>query len=219
MVLRLILGDQLNHNHTWFQEKDHNVLYVMMEMRQETDYVRHHIQKIIGFFSAMRLFAQHLENQGHTFTYLRLDDERNTQSLSKNLEWIIEQNQITQFEYQLPDEYRLDEQLKAFSSTINIATKPYETEHFLSHRKELGEFFKGKKTFLMESFYRMMRKKYGILMDGNEPLTGQWNYDADNRKKLPKDHRPIEPLVFSRDVSEMYKLVQNQEIKTIGSVN
>lgn len=71
----------------------------------------------------------------------------------------------------------------------------------------------------MENFYRMMRKKYDILMEGNEPLTGQWNYDADNRKKLPKNHRPVEPLTFNKDVSEMYELVQNQEIKTIGRVN
>jgi len=219
MVLRLILGDQLNHHHSWFQEKDDNSLYVMMEMRQETDYVKHHIQKVIGFFAAMRSFAQNLENQAHNILYLRLDDKRNTQSLTQNLQWIIEQKQITQFEYQLPDEYRLDVQLKAFSATLTIPTKVYDTEHFLSHRNELGDFFKGKKTFLMESFYRMMRKKYGILMDGNEPLTGQWNYDADNRKKLPKDHRPIEPLVFSRNVSDIYELVQNQEIKTIGSVN
>ena len=71
----------------------------------------------------------------------------------------------------------------------------------------------------MENFYRMMRKKYDILMDGKEPLTGQWNYDADNRKKLPKNHRPVEPLTFDKDVSEIYDLVQNQEIKTIGRVN
>lgn len=219
MVLRLILGDQLNNNHSWFQEKSSTTLYVMMEMRQETDYVRHHIQKLIGFFSAMRLFAQNLENQGHKLTYLRIDDERNTQSLTQNLEWLIEQNKVTQFEYQLPDEYRLDVQLKAFSASLNITTKIFDTEHFLSQRKEIGDFFKGKKTFLMESFYRRMRKKYDILMDGNEPLTGQWNYDADNRKKLPKDHRPIEPLVFCRDVTEIYELVQKQEIKTIGSLN
>jgi deoxyribodipyrimidine photolyase-related protein len=219
MVLRLILGDQLNNNHSWFQEKSSNTLYIMMEMRQETDYVRHHIQKLIGFFSAMRLFAQNLENQGHQVIYLHLDNERNTQSLTQNLEWLIEQNQVTQFEYQLPDEYRLDEQLKAFSASLNITTKIFDTEHFLSQRKEIGDFFKGKKTFLMESFYRRMRKKYDILMDGNEPLTGQWNYDADNRKKLPKDHRPIEPLVFCRDVTEIYELVQKQEIKTIGSLN
>jgi deoxyribodipyrimidine photolyase-related protein len=219
MVLRLILGDQLNHNHSWFQEKNSDTLYVMMEMRQETDYVKHHIQKVIGFFSAMRLFAQNLENQGHQVIYLSLDNERNTQSLIQNLVWLIEQNKVTQFEYQLPDEYRLDELLNAFSAAINITTKIFDTEHFLSQRKEIGEFFKGKKTFLMESFYRRMRKKYDILMDGNEPLTGQWNYDADNRKKLPKGHRPIEPLIFCRDVSEIYELVQNQEIKTIGSVN
>ncbi len=219
MVLRLILGDQLNHNHSWFQEKNNNILYVMMEMRQETDYVNHHIQKILGFFSAMRSFSQFLENQTHNVLYLRLDDERNTQFLTQNLAWIIEQNKITHFEYQLPDEYRLDEQLKSFSASLKISTRTFETDHFLSTRTELSEFFKGKKTFLMESFYRMMRKKYGILMEGNEPLTGQWNYDADNRKKLPKTHRPVEPLVFDKDVSEIYKLVQKQEIVTIGNVN
>lgn len=219
MVLRLILGDQLNHHHTWFQEKNNDILYVMMEMRQETDYVKHHIQKIVGFFSAMRFFAQNLEKQGHHIIYLRLDDVQNKQSLTQNLKWIIEQNSIRQFEYQLPDEYRLDEQLKVFLDTINIPSKVYDTEHFLSQRNELGEFFKGKKTFLMENFYRMMRKKYGILMDGNEPLTGQWNYDADNRKKLPKEHRPPEPLTFSRDISDIYELVQKQGIQTIGNIN
>ena len=219
MVLRLILGDQLNHNHSWFQEKNDSNLYVMMEMRQETDYVNHHIQKILGFFSAMRLFSQNLNSQKHKIIYLRLDDAQNTQSLTKNLEWIIEENKVTHFEYQLPDEYRLDEQLKAFSVSLKISTKTYDTEHFLSSRTQLTDFFKGKKTFLMESFYRMMRRKYGILMDGNEPITGQWNYDADNRKKLPKTHRPVEPLVFDRDVSEIHKLVQKQEIKTIGNVN
>ena len=89
MVLRLILGDQLNHNHSWFQEKNSNTLYVMMEMRQETDYVKHHIQKVIGFFSAMRLFAQNLENQGHQVIYLRLDDKQNTQSLIKILRGLL----------------------------------------------------------------------------------------------------------------------------------
>jgi deoxyribodipyrimidine photolyase-related protein len=56
-------------------------------------------------------------------------------------------------------------------------------------------------------------------MDGPEPLTGKWNYDADNRKKLPNNHRPIEPLTFEKDVTEIYELIQNQEIKTIGNVN
>ena len=216
-TLRLILGDQLNHQHSWFNQTDSNVHYVMMEMRQETDYVRHHIQKIIAFFTAMRTFTDELRTQGHKVIYLKLDDKKNTQSLTKNLLKIIQELDIQMFEYQLPDEYRLDEQLKGFTLSLadkGIQTNSFDTEHFLSERHELFYFFRGKKTFLMESFYRMMRKKYDILMDGKEPLTGQWNYDADNRKKLPKNHLPIEPLTFDKDVSEIYDLVKNQEIKT-----
>jgi deoxyribodipyrimidine photolyase-related protein len=213
-TLRLILGDQLNHQHSWYQQKDENVFYVMMEIRQETDYVNHHIQKIIAFFTAMRAFAEDLRSQGHQVIYLKLDDERNTQSLTSNLDNLIQELDIETFEYQQPDEYRLSEQLKDFAKKTGC-----DTEHFMILPSEFSDFFKGKKTFLMENFYRMMRKKYGILMDGSEPLTGQWNYDADNRKKLPNSHRPVEPLTFDKDVSEIYDLVQKQEIKTIGRVN
>ena len=60
MKLRLLLGDQLNVNHPWFSTVSHDVLYVIMELRQETDYVVHHIQKVLAFFGAMRHFAEHL---------------------------------------------------------------------------------------------------------------------------------------------------------------
>ena len=64
-TLRLILGDQLNSHHSWFKTTDDNVLYVLMEIRSETDYATHHIQKIIGFFGAMRNFAAELKAAGH----------------------------------------------------------------------------------------------------------------------------------------------------------
>lgn len=217
-TLRLILGDQLNHQHSWFQSTNESVCYVMMEMRQETDYVDYHIQKIIAFFTAMRAFTEHLSTQGHQVIYIKLDDENNTQSLTQNLTKIIQELDIQLFEYQQPDEYRLSEQLKNYSP-FEVKTSVYGTEHFMISLAEFADFFKAKKTYLMENFYRMMRKKYSILMEGTEPLTGQWNYDADNRKKLPNNHRPIEPLTFEKDVSEIYGLVINQEIKTIGRVN
>ncbi|MCA1794402.1 MAG: cryptochrome/photolyase family protein, partial [Desulfobacteraceae bacterium] len=56
-ILRLILGDQLNSHHSWFRHINPKVIYLLMEIRQETDYVRHHIQKVVGFFAAMRSFA------------------------------------------------------------------------------------------------------------------------------------------------------------------
>ena len=70
----------------------------------------------------------------------------------------------------------------------------------------------------MESFYRHMRKKHGVLMDGEKPLTGQWNYDGDNRKKLPAGHIPVAPLVFSNDVTEIVAEIQAAGVKTIGTI-
>ena len=97
MKLRLILGDQLNLQHPWFDTVDHEVTYLLMEMRQETDYAPHHIQKVIGFFGAMRHFSQTLKKEGHQVIYLKLDDNENQQSLSANLNKIIAQEKITFF--------------------------------------------------------------------------------------------------------------------------
>ena len=220
-TLRLILGDQLNHQHSWFTEKNDSTFYIMMEMRQETDYVHHHIQKIIAFFTAMRAFSEHLHEQGHQVIYLKLDDKNNTQSFTKNLNNYLQSLDIQHFEYQQPDEYRLDSQLKEFikEHPFILEESLFSTEHFMISSGEFNDFFKGKKTFLMENFYRMMRKKYDILMNGNEPLMDKWNFDADNRKKLPANHKPVDPLIFEKDVTEIYELIQNQEIKTIGLVD
>ena len=218
-TLRLILGDQLNYVHSWFQEVDKDVHYVLMEMRQETDYVKHHIQKIIGFFSAMRALAGTLKKSGHKVIYYQLDNPKNKQSLTENLSQLIENLGIEKFAYQLPDEHRLDEQLKTFCEQLSIETMVVDSEHFLTQRNELADFFKGKKTYLMESFYRSMRKKYDIMMDGKQPITGKWNYDKENRKKLPKDHVPTEPFLFERDVTAIYEMIQATDIQTIGKVN
>ncbi|MFN8357716.1 MAG: cryptochrome/photolyase family protein [Spirosomataceae bacterium] len=221
-TLRLVLGDQLNHHHSWYHQHRPDVLYVLMEMRQETDYVIHHIQKVIGFFAAMRVFAEHLEQQGHRVLYLELNHPENTHSLTQNLKNLLVRYQCQQLEYQLPDEWRVDKQLLDFQQelkVLGVAVQTTDSEHFLSQRQELAQFFKGKKTFLMESFYRMMRKKYDILMEGDTPLTGRWNYDAENRKKLPAGHRTVTPLRFDKDVSELYEMVRAQGVQTIGSLN
>ena len=64
-VLRLILGDQLNPLHSWFSTPRRHVVYTLMEVRPETDYVTHHVQKVAGFFAAMRRFGETLARQGH----------------------------------------------------------------------------------------------------------------------------------------------------------
>ena len=76
-TIRLLLGDQLNSNHSWFQKSDDSITHVLMEIRSETDYATHHIQKIVGFFAAMRNFAAELKQKNHNVIYFHLNDENN----------------------------------------------------------------------------------------------------------------------------------------------
>ena len=216
-TLRLILGDQLNSKHSWFKEQSEEVIYCMFEMRQETDHVTHHIQKIIGFFAAMRDFSEQIKANNHKLIYFTLDDKNNKQDLAENLQFLIKEHKIKHFEYQLPDEYRLDQQLIKFCKSLEISSKTYDSEHFYTKRNDLKDFFKGKKQFLMESFYRDMRKKHDILIVGDQPEGGKWNYDKSNRNKWNEKDEIPRFKYFLNDVEDILKLIKNQDLKTIGS--
>ncbi|MDP4964645.1 MAG: cryptochrome/photolyase family protein, partial [Salibacteraceae bacterium] len=218
-TLRLILGDQLNASHSWYKTKDESVLYVMMELRSETDYAMHHIQKVIGFFAAMRGFADALIKAGHRVEYLKINDSKNQQTFTENLNILIEQHQIETFEYQLPDEWRLDEELSRFCANTAIETSAVDSEHFYTSRFELKQQFVDKKQIVMESFYRAMRKKHDVMMVAGKPITGKWNYDAQNRKKLPKNHEVVAPMLFKHDLSEIQQEIKTAGVKTIGNVD
>lgn len=218
-TVRLILGDQLNSNHSWFNTVDDAVVYVMMEVRSETDYAKHHIQKVVGFFATMQAFYLDLKSKKHEVIYIYLNDEDNLQSFDKNIKSLIAKHQFTHFEYQQPDEFRVDAILKELCSTIAISTAVVDSEHFYTSRTDLADFFEGKKTFILENFYRMLRKKHDVLMEAGQPLTGKWNYDSENRKKLPKNHKPIAPLVFANNVTDILVEVNKTDVKTIGTID
>ena len=130
-ILRLILGDQLNGHHSWFQRIDPMVTYLLMEIRQETDNVKHHIQKVVGFFAAMRFFADCLSESGHRVQYLRQNDPDNRQSFEDNIRQVIKTEKITRFEYLQPDEYRLNRQLETIAPGLPPPSEVKETEHFI----------------------------------------------------------------------------------------
>ena len=218
-TLRLILGDQLNLSHSWLNHVNEDHLYLMAEMRQETDCVKHHIQKVVGFFSSMRNFANALENEGHQVLYFKIGDKNNPQNLPDLIEQTIAGHKIEKFEYQLPDEYRLDQQLKEVGESISIPTETFDTEHFYTSRDELKNHFKGKKQLLMENFYRMMRKKHNILMTNDQPEGGKWNFDQSNRKKWDGSPSIPEELSFDTDVTKLLEEIKNAEIKTFGNID
>ena len=218
LTLRLILGDQLNQNHSWFSDTDPSVTYVLMEIRQETDYVAHHIQKVVGFFAAMRKFAQWLHNSGHQVIYLELDDPANSQDLSANIGALIRSQAFTRFEYLLPDEYRLDQQLKDLCDELSIDSQSFDTEHFLTKRDDLADFF-GPKSYLMETFYRNIRRQHKWLMEDGKPVGGRWNYDRENRKALPKGIKVAKVMTFDHQVAELAELITSSQVKTIGTID
>ena len=217
-IIRLVLGDQLNANHSWFQTVDPNVIYTFFETQSELDYTQHHIQKVVGIFMAMRDFANKLKTSGHNVVYLKINATENLQNFGENLKSIISENKAHKFEYIEPDEYRVAKHLHLFCEAIKIPNTVYSSEHFYTSRKELKTFFTGKKTYLMESFYRMMRKKHEVLMVGSNPFGGQWNFDKNNRNKWStKDPLP-NALNFENDYNAIISdLKQVNHFETLNN--
>jgi deoxyribodipyrimidine photolyase-related protein len=167
----------------------------------------------------MRNFATELKANGHEVIYFKISDEANLNNLEKIIHKCIDEHKITQFQYQLPDEYRLDEQLKTICSNLEIEFKSYDTEHFFTERTDLADFFKGKKQLLMESFYRDMRKKHHYLMNGSQPEGGNWNFDKDNRSKY-KGQVPIpNPIMFKQNVDELLSEIKKENVVTFGNID
>lgn len=221
--IALILGDQLNASHSWFKQSHDERLFVMMEIRQETDYCRHHIQKVVAFFAAMRKFASALAETGHHVLYLTLDSPDNKQSLPKNLEAICKTTNVGHVQLQQPDEYRLDQQLQDWSQSagdaMGVKVEWFDSEHFITERGVLQDWFGAQETYIMEHFYRRVRKKTGYLMQGDKPEGGKWNYDHDNRKTPKKKHDYPAPLLFAHDVTEIHQLLLTANIGMLGEID
>ncbi|PWF49111.1 cryptochrome/photolyase family protein [Massilia glaciei] len=216
--LRLILGDQLNAQHRWFGEVDDATIYVLMEVRQETDYVLHHAQKILAIFAAMRALARQLRAAGHKLHYLAIDDARNLQSIPANIDALAAQYRATAVEYQEPDEWRLDQQLYLHGRRSPIPWLMVDSDHFYTTRNGAADIFMGRKQWLMEFFYRRMRVEHQVLMDDStKPLGGQWNFDHDNRK--PWRGVPAEPADARalHDHSALWKTIVGAGVKSFGN--
>ncbi|MBY4726467.1 MULTISPECIES: cryptochrome/photolyase family protein [Burkholderia] len=196
-TLRLVLGDQLDPNHHWFSDVRAETIYVLMEVRQETDYTLHHAQKLIAIFAAMRRFATLLRDAGHRVHYIEIDDPLNRQAIPANLDSVAELHGAACIEYLLPDEWRVDQQLSAYAAAASVPVRAVDTGHFHTTRDEVAQVLGAGRSWIMDRFYRSMRVRHRVLLDGEgRPAGGQWNYDAENRQAWsgspaePADWRP-----------------------------
>ena len=185
--LRLILGDQLSHSIATLHDVDpEQDVILMVEVYDETTYVRHHKQKIVLILAAMRHFAHELRQQGLTVDYVKLESEGNSGSFSGELERAIARHRPEQIVVTEPGEWRVWEMMLRWGEMFGLPVEIRDDDRFLATRAEFAAWGKGRKSLRMEYFYREMRRKTGWLMAGKDPLGERWNYDAENRKKLPK---------------------------------
>ncbi len=219
--LRLALGDQLNHFHPWFSKKDPQIQYVIIESLEEASYTKHHIQKLVGFLLAMKQFATEMEKKGHNFLYIEYANSNNRGSISETVVHLIQIGSYQSFEYQEPDEWRLQESLRNLKLRLEkekgIETKECPSFHFYTEKNEIQNMFP-KRNYLMETFYRQLRKKHNVLIekDGG-PVGGKWNFDSSNRKKYDGKKQWGARPEFGKDVSKILKRLNS--IPTFGNIN
>ncbi|WP_245573309.1 cryptochrome/photolyase family protein [Marinimicrobium agarilyticum] len=214
--VKLILGDQLNAHHSWFRQADTSVVFVMAELHQEADYVRHHRQKLLAFLAAMRQFAGALTKAGHRVRYFTLDDSARFRDLPELLRFVLEEEKADGFSYQQPDEYRLDQQLAEFCQSLTLDTQCADSEHFVTPKDAWDRY----PTHRMEFFYRALRREHKVLLTENgKPEGGRWNFDGDNREALPRAQPLPEPLLFAQDVTDIDAMLDRHGVNSMGNAD
>ena len=172
----------------------------MAEVHDEATWVRHHKQKIALTFAAMRAFAADLAARGATVRYIRIDDPASTGSIVGELERAVaEAGPFGAVVLTECGEWRLQTALQAFAARCALPVEIRDDGRFLCARADFARWAQGRRELRMEWFYRDMRRRTGLLMDGDQPAGGRWNFDAENRKRLPAGMRVPRRLRFPPD--------------------
>ncbi|MDV3352038.1 cryptochrome/photolyase family protein [Leptothoe sp. ISB3NOV94-8A] len=172
----------------------------------------YHRQKLILVWSAMRHFMTELEQAGWPVTY----------EIADNFEMSLRQwgkaNQVTELLIMTPNDRPFASQIQALDLPFKLTFVP--NNHFLWTEAEFKAWATGRKTLLMETFYREGRRRFQVLMAGKTPVGGQWNYDKANRKPPKGDLNPPEPLWFEPDAvtKTVIEHVRSQNFSSYGDL-
>jgi deoxyribodipyrimidine photolyase-related protein len=199
-VLRIILGDQVSLGLATLDDLDPGRdTVLMMEVMQETTYVRHHKQKIVLVLSAMRHFADVLRQRGVSVDYVKLDAPDNTGSLTTEVQRAVARHKPCRIVVTEPGEWRVQALVEDWASLNGTPVEVRPDDRFFASRARFAAWARGRRSWRMEHFYREMRREHGILMEGAQPAGGVWNYDPANRKRLPARTIPPVRLRFRPD--------------------
>lgn len=192
--LILVLGDQLTPTLSSLNAGDRARDRVLMaELYDEATYVRHHKKKIAFLFSAMRHFRDELRVSGWTVDYMTLDAPDNRGNFSAQLADAVAANKPDRIIVTEAAEWRVAQMQKGWQAQLSIPVEILPDDRFLCSPTAFRDWATGRKQLRMEYFYRDMRRRTGLLMDGDQPAGGRWNFDAENRKTAGADLRLPRP--------------------------
>jgi deoxyribodipyrimidine photolyase-related protein len=185
--LVIVLGDQLDVASSALQDFDpaQDVVW-MAEVAEESEHVWSAQQRIAVFLSAMRHFAEHLRERGLAVQYFALDDADNTGTLAGELGRSLQVHKPSGLVLTAPGDWRVLQALRATATQHKLPLDLRDDTHFFSTVREFAAHAKGRKQLRLEYWYRELRQKHSVLMDGKQPVGGQWNFDADNRESFGK---------------------------------
>ena len=194
--LILVLGDQLSESLSALRAGDvARDVVVMAEVMAEGTHVPHHPQKIAMFLAAMRKFAGVLKRTGWRVLYSRLDDAQNSQSIPGELIRRAAETGAGEVIATQPGDWRLVRALEGVPLDLSFLPD----DRFLCSQDAFAAWAEGRRELRMEYFYREMRRKTGLMMEGDQPAGGRWNFDAENRKPAGRDMLRAAPLRFDPD--------------------
>lgn len=219
--LIFILGDQLSPALSSLESADPAQDVVLMcEVADETKYVRHHKQKIVFVLSAMRHFAEEMRQAGWVVDYVRLVERGNSGSFTGELKRAVNRHRPDRVVVTEPSEWRVMEMMRGWQDAVGCPVEIRPDTRFLASHDEFAAWAEGRKELTMEYFYREMRRKTGLLMEGDEPAGGRWNYDAENRKPAADDLFMPKAKRFQPDeiTQEVVALVEDRFAEHFGTL-
>ncbi|MBT8401092.1 MAG: cryptochrome/photolyase family protein [Rhodothermia bacterium] len=183
-----VFGDQLSRDSRLLESADpEQDVIVMAEVRSEILRYRNHKQRVILFLAAMRHFRDDLREHGFNVVYQEFDDNAAFDDLPSAIRQAITDHSPDSLLMLEPGNQALEEQVIGVAEEAGLECTVLDDDHFFCTRSEFADWAEGRSGLVMEHFYRMMRRKTGYLMDGDQPAGDEWNYDADNRESFGKN--------------------------------
>ncbi len=179
--LLIVLGDQLDADAPVLNALDPGTdLVFMAEVPAESTRIPSHAARTALFFAAMRHHASALQTRGLLVDYRRLG-QHNFPTLGAALGDAIRRHRPRHILCVWPGDYHVKSELEATATASGMSIEWQTDTHFLTTPEEFAEFARNRKVLRLEHWYRQIRRRTGILMDGDQPAGGEWNFDASNR--------------------------------------